>query len=586
MSQSKHGSHESLSPEECERLVLSPPPVPLNPVKLREFLSVNRAVSAKYSLHSVHTSEGSPPMPRHASVAWSRSEFDSKFKQYESEMKSASTSEDLPEVHLKRISLEPTKVSERVSPSAAPISVENSETTVAVTPQKSTLVPTPSPPPSQSRWRQLFCCVPSRTKIPEYPPNQRPIIAGGDSDHAITIKSSTVPEAHTKITKSSKWTGLFKKPKNVTADVSTNGNKKSTKVELRSVKMVPQAADERLKSPAPALLITRHETNSAGVAIDSASDNFHFGGENGVAGYHVNLDDRMSESVHSQDSQQSDDSYLEPVDQANPGENLLGQPPPDCIGKKCLVLDLDETLVHSSFKPVENADFTVTVEIENVQHEVSVCKRPHLETFIETVGPLFEVVMFTASLSKYADPVCDRIDPAGHFKHRLFRESCVCFKSNYIKHLAFLGRDLDQICIIDNSPISFYFHRQNALQIVTWFDDPTDTALLDLIPYLRGVAEAPSVIEYVSQYAPPPTAAKAQPDISPWLFGAPGLGGWGGYNDEDEEECETGADGEISLPLRQEGDEELGGNGSPSSSPHNIITMAPRPSGEAVTTNT
>lgn len=81
MSHSKHGSHESLSPEECDRLVLSPPPVPLNPVTLREFLTVNRAVSAKHSLHSIQISEGTPPLPRHASVAWSRSEFDSKFKQ-------------------------------------------------------------------------------------------------------------------------------------------------------------------------------------------------------------------------------------------------------------------------------------------------------------------------------------------------------------------------------------------------------------------------------------------------------------------------------------------------------------------------
>lgn len=80
MSQSKRGSHESLSPEECDRLVLSPPPVAFNPTKLREFLSVNRTVSAKHSLHSVDTEDGTPPPPRHASVAWSRSEFDSKFK--------------------------------------------------------------------------------------------------------------------------------------------------------------------------------------------------------------------------------------------------------------------------------------------------------------------------------------------------------------------------------------------------------------------------------------------------------------------------------------------------------------------------
>lgn len=80
MSQSKHGSHDSLSPEECDRLVLSPPPVAFNPENLKEFLSVNRAISAKVSLHSVNTTEFTPPQPRHASVAWSRSEFDSKFR--------------------------------------------------------------------------------------------------------------------------------------------------------------------------------------------------------------------------------------------------------------------------------------------------------------------------------------------------------------------------------------------------------------------------------------------------------------------------------------------------------------------------
>jgi RNA polymerase II subunit A small phosphatase-like protein len=33
-------------------------------------------------------------------------------------------------------------------------------------------------------------------------------------------------------------------------------------------------------------------------------------------------------------------------------------------GKKTLVLDLDETLVHSSFKPVDNPDITLPVEID------------------------------------------------------------------------------------------------------------------------------------------------------------------------------------------------------------------------------
>eukprot|EP00116_Pleurobrachia_bachei_P015115 sb/3475377/ len=39
-------------------------------------------------------------------------------------------------------------------------------------------------------------------------------------------------------------------------------------------------------------------------------------------------------------------------------------------GKRCIVIDLDETLVHSSFKPVQGADFVIPVDLEGTIHEV------------------------------------------------------------------------------------------------------------------------------------------------------------------------------------------------------------------------
>lgn len=78
---------------------------------------------------------------------------------------------------------------------------------------------------------------------------------------------------------------------------------------------------------------------------------------------------------------------------------LLGFPHPEDAGKKCLVLDLDETLVHSSFQPLDTADFVVKIKIEQTWHEVYVTKRPGVDDFLQRVARDYEVVVFTASLS-------------------------------------------------------------------------------------------------------------------------------------------------------------------------------------------
>ncbi|XP_058486626.1 CTD (carboxy-terminal domain, RNA polymerase II, polypeptide A) small phosphatase-like a isoform X2 [Solea solea] len=158
-------------------------------------------------------------------------------------------------------------------------------------------------------------------------------------------------------------------------------------------------------------------------------------------------------------------------------------------GKSCVVIDLDETLVHSSFKPISNADFIVPVEIDGTVHQVYVLKRPHVDEFLQKMGELFECVLFTASLAKYADPVADLLDQWGVFRARLFRESCVFHRGNYVKDLSLLGRELSKVIIIDNSPASYIFHPENAVPVQSWFDDMTDTELLDLIPLFEGLSK-------------------------------------------------------------------------------------------------
>jgi len=172
---------------------------------------------------------------------------------------------------------------------------------------------------------------------------------------------------------------------------------------------------------------------------------------------------------------------------------LLGARKQKHKAQKCLVLDLDETLVHSSFKQIPKPDFLVPVDIDGVVHTVYVLKRPYTDEFLAACAKHYEIVLFTASLSKYADPLLDMLDTKSTIDHRLFREHCVQKEYCYVKDLSKLGRKLKDCIIIDNSAQSYIFQPSNAIPIPSWFDDPSDTALLDLIPVLEHLSTVKDV---------------------------------------------------------------------------------------------
>lgn len=172
---------------------------------------------------------------------------------------------------------------------------------------------------------------------------------------------------------------------------------------------------------------------------------------------------------------------------------LLGSIHPNDEGKKCLVLDLDETLVHSSFRAVEGADFVIPVKIEDVVHFVYVAKRPGVDEFLLEMSKHYEIVIYTASLNKYADPLLDLLDVHKVIRYRLFRESCVFYEGNYVKDLSVLDRDISSTIIIDNSPNSYLFHPENAIDCSSFIDDPRDRELDQIGSFLTGIKDAKDV---------------------------------------------------------------------------------------------
>ncbi|KAI4332858.1 hypothetical protein L6164_017735 [Bauhinia variegata] len=159
-----------------------------------------------------------------------------------------------------------------------------------------------------------------------------------------------------------------------------------------------------------------------------------------------------------------------------------------------LVLDLDETLVHSTMEPCEGADFTIQVFFDKKEHTIYVRERPFLQAFLETVSKMFEIIIFTASQRIYAEKVLDVLDSDRKlFSQRVYRESCVFSDGTYTKDLTILGVDLAKVFIIDNSPQVFRLQADNGIPIKSWYDDPHDSALISLLPFLEKLVDVDDV---------------------------------------------------------------------------------------------
>ncbi|KAL7776201.1 hypothetical protein CFE70_006614 [Pyrenophora teres f. teres 0-1] len=204
------------------------------------------------------------------------------------------------------------------------------------------------------------------------------------------------------------------------------------------------------------------------------------------------IEDQTEEQKQIDNDIEMKDVPLSTNDVPQEGEDATGEaesehakvdlPPPPPLAERQVAVQ------HQTAEILHQADFTIPVEIEGQYHNVYVIKRPGVDQFMKRVGELYEVVVFTASVSKYGDPLLDQLDIHGVVHHRLFRESCYNHQGNYVKDLSQIGRDLKDTIIIDNSPTSYIFHPQHAVPISSWFSDAHDNELLDLIPVLEDLA--------------------------------------------------------------------------------------------------
>lgn len=220
------------------------------------------------------------------------------------------------------------------------------------------------------------------------------------------------------------------------------------------------------------------------------------------------------------------------------------------FGVKTLVLDLDETLIHSTSRPIPSrTSFFPTTTIPSPAHTVDVVlagrhaqyhvyKRPFVDFFLRTVRPpsplcsrcsfssqvsgWYTLVIFTASMKEYADPVIDWLDAGrGILVQRLFRDVCSSLSFRYplpyspcpvlhpatkrLIHKGSIAHRTGSFTSLPRRQFPHQLQRQsrsvfplssytpdrplpaNGIPIEGWTDDPSDQALLDLLPVLDSL---------------------------------------------------------------------------------------------------
>jgi CTD small phosphatase-like protein 2 len=112
--------------------------------------------------------------------------------------------------------------------------------------------------------------------------------------------------------------------------------------------------------------------------------------------------------------------------------------------------------------------------------------RPYAREILRNLSKHFEVVVFTASHSCYANVVVDYLDPEREFvHHRLFREHCfLSAEGLYVKDLRVLDRDLAGVVLVDNAAYSYAYHLDNAIPIFPYYHGQVDFELKVLEEYL------------------------------------------------------------------------------------------------------
>ena len=95
-----------------------------------------------------------------------------------------------------------------------------------------------------------------------------------------------------------------------------------------------------------------------------------------------------------------------------------------------------------------------------------------------------EIIIWTASDTPWGTYVVSQFDPQNFIQHKLYRDRSWWDPAPavYTKDLRRLGRSMDDVVIVENSPSSVWMNKHNAIMVPDYFtDNPKDGALSQVL---------------------------------------------------------------------------------------------------------
>ena len=159
----------------------------------------------------------------------------------------------------------------------------------------------------------------------------------------------------------------------------------------------------------------------------------------------------------------------------NINNNIRGPFIKNLMKKKfCLVIDLDETLIHNLNLPFGDYFFL----------------RPGVCEFLEKVHEIYEIIIFTAGHKNYAYSIIDKIDYKNYIDYILYKKHIIYEEGKPIKKLELIGRDLNKIIFVDNLENNAKYNKKNLYLISSWYNNIFDNELLKLKEKLINIANS------------------------------------------------------------------------------------------------